>query len=65
MIAHVKKNARNARHSGLKNKERDVIGRKGSVTIVWVKMLYTNAVAGREIPRKKSKFQAFLSGCHN
>jgi hypothetical protein len=61
----VKKNARNALNSELKNKETDVIGRKGSVVTVWVKMLDTSAVVGQEIPRKKSKAEYLLSGCHN
>jgi hypothetical protein len=48
-----KKNAPIARNSGLKNKETDVIGRKGSVVTVWVKMLDTSAVVGQEITEEK------------
>jgi len=47
------------------NKETDVIGRKGSVITVWVKMSDTNAVVGREITRRKSKAQDLVSGCLN
>jgi hypothetical protein len=61
----VKKTPRNARNSGLKDKETDVIGRKGSVVTVWVKMLDINAVVGQEIPREKSKAEDLISGCHN
>jgi hypothetical protein len=49
----------------MKNKEIDVIGRKGSVVTVWVKMVDNNAVVGREITREKSKAQDLLSGYHN
>jgi len=47
----------------MNNKETDVIERKGSVITVWVKMLDTNAVVGRETRRRKSKAQDLLSGC--
>ena len=47
-----RKTPRNARRSGLKSKERDVIGRKGNVITVCVKMLDTDAVVGRKMPTK-------------
>jgi len=64
-LCSVKKTPHNALHNGLKNKERDVTGRKGSVITLWIKMSDTNAVDGREIPRKMSKAQDLLSGCLN
>ena len=51
----------NKRHSGMKNKERDVIGRAGCVITVQVKRSYTNASCLDEMVYERKETPLFTA----